>query len=40
LVWLKIAKECWRDHYHFLEKHIGKVKVDGHALEYIESLSV
>ena len=39
LVWLRIAKECWRDHYNFLEKQFGKVKVDAPALEYIESLS-
>ena len=38
-VWLKIAKECWRDHFYFLEKHIGKVKVDGYDLKIIESLS-
>ena len=38
-VWLKIAKECWRDHYNFLENQFGKVKVDEYALKYIESLS-
>ena len=38
-VWLKIAKECWRDHYRFLQKHIGRVKVDGNDLKFIESLS-
>ena len=38
-IWLKIAKECWRDHDHFLQKHVGEVKVDGYDLKIFESLS-